>query len=127
MRGWGKLHKVSDVCPFGPCSSEVAPQWDYDGRSSMQETTHAAQTQGSVVGCWKLRVLNSSCVPVSEDHSKSECQHHSSSSVSFHESNTVPVSRIDTHQAAAAQPRGPMMTPQAEVPELFEVLGPPHA
>lgn len=82
----------------------------------------------------KPRVLNSSCVQVSENHSKSECQHHSSSPISPYPMKAILcLSALwDQHSpacfpGAAAQLQGPRMTSQEQVLEQFGAPSPPQA
>ena len=82
----------------------------------------------------KPRVLNSSCVQVSENHSESECQHHSSSPIAHHPMKAILcLSALwDQHSPAcfpgtAAQLQGPRMTSQEQVLEQFGTPSPPQA
>lgn len=81
------------------------------------------------MGYWELRVLNSFCVQVSGNHSKSECQYHSSRPISCHPIKaTLHLSAELILSPGHCSPvQGPRVTPQVQFLELFVALGPCHA
>lgn len=100
----------------------------------MQETRCAVQTQGWAVGSWEHRVPNSPCIQMSGNHSKSECQHHSGSPISYHPMNAILCLSALCEQCStslfpgtAAPLQHPRMTSQAQVLRQVGALSPQHA
>lgn len=77
----GKMPAILDAENHG--------EWKHDRWLRMQETRCAVQTQGWAVGSWEHSVPNSPCIQMSGNHSKSECQHHSGSPISYHPMNAI--------------------------------------
>lgn len=100
----------------------------------MQETRCAVQTQGWAVGSWEHRVPNSPCIQMSGNHSKSECQHHSGSPISYHPMNAILCLSALCEQCSTSLLSwncSPTPAPQDDLPGTsFEASGgtsPPHA